>query len=494
MRALHNKSAKIAVLLLIAVAPLAANATDDSDGDGVLDLTDNCLEVGNADQRNTDGDRYGNICDPDFDNDEDVDFFDLAQLKAAFLLPGDLDEDMNGDSVVNFPDVDIFKTYFLATPGPAGPLSGGGISLAVTQVFTSISVSNPMAMKQAPGDSTSWYVAERSGRILRFDNVAAPSGTVEVLDITDRVDTFFEGGLLGFAFDPKFETNGRIFVSYTTTGSSSQTNPLDSRVSMFGPDAAEPGSFDESNELIILEFDQPFGNHNGSDIEFGPDDLLYTSFGDGGSFNDPLDNGQDKTSFQGTILRLDVDLTPQDIIDGIKYRIPPGNPYSANSDCTTACPEIFAHGFRNPWRFSFDSETDEFYVGDVGQDAREEIDIVTVGENHGWRCYEGNLQFNLSGCEPIGTYTFPVIDYSHSVGASVTGGYVYHGTDFPALDGVYLYGDYVSGRIWGLFGGKDLGELINTSLDLVSFAQSHDGEVYVLDLFPGAIYRVEVTN
>lgn len=483
MHFLHKKGA-LATLLFAITAGLNTAHANDNDGDGVPDLIDNCSSIANADQRNTDGDLYGNICDPDFNNDGAVNFQDLSLLQETFFLQGGFHQDMNGDGFVNFGDLNLFAPYFLSVPGPAGGLVGG---VSVTEVFTTVDLINPVSMKQAPGDNAHWYALERAGRLVRFDSTEPQPEATAVLNIIDRVDTFFEGGLLGFAFDPAYATNGRLFVSYTADG-----QPLVSRISMFTLDATMPGHFDETSEVIIIEFDQPQGNHNGGDLTFGHDGLLYWSMGDGGSGGDPDDNGQDITTLLGSIIRLDVNVTPLDISEGITYRIPAGNPFSSSTDCATGCPEIFAFGFRNPWRMSVDTLTGDLYAGDVGQMAREEIDLVTVGNNYGWRCYEGNLQFNPNGCLPIGEYTFPLIDYGRTEGNTVTGGYVYRGSDFPALEGVYLYGDFGSGRIWGLLGGTDLGELINTTLKPATFAQSHDGEVYLLDLISGDIYRIGV--
>ncbi len=488
MHFLHNKSALITLIFAILSATNAAQATD-NDGDGVLDLLDNCSAVANADQRNTDGDLYGNVCDPDFNNDGAVNFPDLALMKSVFFLQGAFDQDMNGDGFVNFVDLSLFSEYFFSAPGPAGGLAGG---ITLTPAYTSAGLSNPIAMKQAPGDDSYWYAAERAGRIVRFDATDPDAVAVDILDITDRVDTFFEGGLLGFAFDPDFATNERLFLSYTADGDNGSTNPLDSRISMFTPDASMPGDFDKDSEVVIIEIDQPYGNHNGGDIAFGPDGFLYLGLGDGGSGGDPLDNGQNISTLLGSIIRLDVNVSAADISNGITYRIPAGNPYAMSASCATGCPEIFAIGLRNPWRISFDTLTDDLYTGDVGQNAREEIDLVTVGNNYGWRCYEANLTYNTTECLPASEFTFPLADYGRTLGNSVTGGYVYRGTDFPALQGVYLYADYGSGRFWGLLGGKDLGELIDTSLRPATFAQSNDGEVYVLDLWTGAIYQVGV--
>lgn len=484
MTGLHNKGALLVLLLL----PMAGWCSVDGDGDGVPDLVDNCVESVNSPQRDTDGDGIGNLCDPDFNNDGIVDLLDLAEMRDVFLLQGVFDQDLNGDAIVDLQDLAVMRPFFLDSPGPAGALVGG---LELTPVFTTVALSFPMAMKQAPGDATQWYVAERSGRLLRFDNVEAPAAAVEVLDISDRVDTFFEGGLLDFAFDPSFQDNGRVYMSYTATGANTQTNPLDSRLSSFTLDpGSADGAFDPDSEVIILEYDQPYGNHNGGGIEFGPDGYIYLALGDGGSGGDPEDNGQDKTTLAGAILRLDLELTPADIAAGLTYRIPPGNPFIESEDCSTGCPEIYAWGFRNPWRFSFDRVSGELYAGDVGQDSVEEVDLVTAGGNYGWRCYEGSLVYETFGCGPMGDYTFPIQEYSHTDGRSITGGFVYRGGSLPALDGVYLYGDYVNGRIWGLLGSNSLGELVDTNLRIVSFVESAAGELYVLGLFSGSINRI----
>ncbi|MBT8132689.1 MAG: PQQ-dependent sugar dehydrogenase, partial [Gammaproteobacteria bacterium] len=294
--ALHNRIQLLgAIFLLAGSTPLLAA---DSDNDGVPDPIDNCIEIANPDQRNTDTDLFGNFCDADFNNDNAVNFSDLNAMAAVFFQQGVLDEDMNGDGQVNFADLNLLAGQFFQPPGPAGALVNG---LQLTEVFSSVNLTTPLAMKQAPGDSDHWYVAERDGRIVRFDNVANPAAAISVLDVRDRVDTFFEGGLLGFAFDPDFASNGRIFLSYTATGSSFQTNPLDSRVSMFVPDPTDPDKFDKDSEVVIIEIDQPFGNHNGGDLHFGPDGMLYWSMGDGGSGSDPLDSGQDLQTLLGTI-------------------------------------------------------------------------------------------------------------------------------------------------------------------------------------------------
>ena len=469
---------------LLFVAPVVAN---DLDSDGVADLADNCLEIANPDQRDTDADLFGNLCDPDLDNDGKVNFADLLLMRDVFFASGDLDADLDGDGKVNFADLQILKNAFFGAPGPSGA-AAAGVSLTLTPVFTSVNAGTLIAMHQPPGDMSSWYAADRAGRLLRFDNVQSPGQPEVVLDIIDRVDTFFEGGLLGFDFHPDFATNGYVFVSYTATGQDFTTNPLDSRLSRFELDAADP----EGSEVVMLEVDQPFGNHNGGDLKIGPDGKAYWALGDGGGGGDPLDSGQDTGTLLGAVLRLDLDVTAADIANGVTYKIPLDNPMATSLSCATGCPELFAWGLRNLWRFSFDAHTGLMYGGDVGQFAREEIDLLVAGGNYGWRCYEGNLVFNLSGCLTPDNYLFPLIDHTRAEATSITGGYVYRGLASPALRGVYVYGDFGTGRIWGLLGGKPLGELVNSALSIVSFAEGNDGELYAIGFPNGDIYRIDV--
>lgn len=480
----------IALLALICSPLLSAS---DFDADGVDNLLDNCFEVPNPDQLDSDGDQYGNRCDADFNNDNLVNFTDLQLMKADFFSTGNLQTDLNGDGLVNFDDLSIMRELFFGVPGPSGPVATS-VSLQLSPVFSGVGFqSSLMMLRQAPGQSQYWYAAERDGRILRFDNVALPGTPLVVLDISDRVDTEFEGGLLGFAFHPQFQQNGKLVVSYTTTGDG-PGNPLDSRLSVLTVDSEAPHQFDPDSELVVLQVDQPYANHNGGDVHFGADQLLYWSLGDGGSFGDPGDNSQDITNLLGAILRIDIDVTAQQLADGVTYLVPEDNPMASSSSCATGCPELYAWGFRNVWRFSFDKALGSLYAGDVGQSQWEEIDLVQAGKNYGWRCYEGNAAYNLSGCAAPDSYAYPLLDYSHAVGSSVTGGYVYRGAKHPELRGLYLYGDFISGRIWALVAGQPLGELVNTGLNWVSFAEGQDGELYAIDFAADQVYRIEVAQ
>ncbi len=473
---------------------LAVTLPTDMDNDTVRNAQDNCSAVANTNQIDADADGYGNICDPDFNNDGVVNFIDYVQLAAGFLGTDPV-LDLNSDGAVNFLDVTLFTSSFLGAPGPSGTVASG-MTFSGVQIYQGVPTGSLMRMKQAPGDATRWYGLQRQGRVIAFDKVDSATGATTVLEFSSLVDTEFEGGALGFAFDPDFETNGYLYISYTTDGPNFQI-PLISRVSRFSTTADVNGVAiaDLASEVVVLAQDQPFANHNGGDLSFGLDGFLYYSLGDGGSGGDPDRNGQNTTNLLATIMRLDINVTQAEIDAGTTYKIPPSNPFAANADCTVACPEIFAWGLRNPFRFTFDRETGLLWVGDVGQNAREEIGIIASGENHGWRCYEGSITFNTFMCDLLVTdFAEPQHDYTHSVGFSVTGGYVYRGNAYPQLHGTYFFGDFGSGTIWGLYEGDFMGSLISSGTSLVAFAEDTDGELYYIDLAfggNGAVYRIE---
>ncbi|NIR32183.1 MAG: PQQ-dependent sugar dehydrogenase [Gammaproteobacteria bacterium] len=322
-------------------------------------------------------------------------------------------------------------------------------------------------------------VVEQSGLVRRLDPEQGVPGDV-FLDIRDRVIAGGERGLLGLALHPRFLRDGRLYVNYTHRG-----DGLTTRVSEFVMTAA--GSANLDSERVLLSFSQPYGNHNGGMVLFGPDGDLYVGTGDGGAGNDPRNNGQRLDTLLGKILRIRVSDPSADE----PYEVPPGNPFIERSK---ARPEIYAYGLRNPWRFSIDWVTGRLYAGDVGQNAREEIDVVRKGGNYGWRIMEGTIctpgvepDCERSGLEP------PILDYDHTQGYSVTGGYVYRGTSIPALCGVYLYADFGSGRLWGLrYDGERVTRqrlLENTGLRIASFGEDDAGELYVVD-YRGRIYRI----
>jgi uncharacterized repeat protein (TIGR03806 family) len=379
---------------------------------------------------------------------------------------------------------------------PAQPSSGA--SVASSRVFPNLSFSNLVLLLQAPGNTTKWYAVEQGGTVRVFDNVNDTSTAATYLDLTGPVSFGGEAGLLGMAFDPNFATNRRVYLSYTANPTVAGS-VLESRISRF---TESGGVLNPASEEILLTIPQPFENHNGGNIAFGPDGFLYAGFGDGGDGGDPQNNSQNRSTLLGKMIRIDVS-------GNGAYAIPSTNPYSGGGTARcqagtagagTRCQEIYAYGFRNPWRWSFDraSATPDLWIGDVGQGAFEEVDRVpSAGGNYGWRIREGAHCFNpSSNCgttangEPL---IDPVAEYDHNVGASITGGYVYRGTAIASLVGRYVFGDFVSGRIFGLLpnngGGFTRTELLSSGSLISSFAQDADGELYFLD-YGGAIFKL----
>lgn len=347
------------------------------------------------------------------------------------------------------------------------------------EAFPNLTFSNPLYLDHAGDGSNRIFVVEQAGRIKVFPNNSSVTTTKIFLDITDRVTSGGETGLLGLAFHPNYENNGYFYVNYTAP------SPLRTVVSRFQVSPTNPDSADKNTEQILLTFNQPYSNHNGGCIAFGPDGYLYIATGDGGSGGDPQNNAQNITNLLGKILRIDVD-NPQ---APLNYGIPPTNPF-ADSTNTSIRKEIYAYGLRNPWRMSFDPVTGWLWAADVGQSNWEEIDIISNGGNYGWRCYEGNHPYNTSGCN--GTYIFPVWEYSHTLGISVTGGYVYRGQNVPELYGKYIYGDYGSRRVWSLlYDGVNppSNTQITTAVgSITSFGVDQNNELFLVS-FNGKIYN-----
>lgn len=337
--------------------------------------------------------------------------------------------------------------------------------------------SRPVQMTHAGDGTGRLFVVEQAGRIRLIDDgevVAAP-----FLDISDRVSCCGERGLLGLAFPPGFSSTRRFYVNYTDT--SGDTVVARYRVT------GDPSVADESSEEVILTIDQPFSNHNGGQLAFGPDGYLYIGTGDGGSGGDPQNNAQDRLSLLGKILRIDVES------GAAPYAIPDGNPFA---DVDDAQPEIWALGLRNPWRFSFDTGTGDLFIADVGQGDYEEVNVQpsssTGGENYGWRILEGSHCFESEPCDTEGL-ELPVFEYDHTLGCSVTGGFVSRSGSWPRLDGVYLFGDYCSGRVWGLrgtAGGWEGRQLADTGFSISGFGIDELGAVYVLDYGGGTVAAV----
>lgn len=352
----------------------------------------------------------------------------------------------------------------------------------VEVAFPNLSFDQPVGLYNAGDGSNRVFVVERKGVIQVFENSENVTFPTVFLDITDRVisaDT--EEGLLGLAFHPHFSSNGFFYVDYTAP------SPLRTVIARYSIIQGSLNQADKNSEQVLLEVLQPFSNHNGGQLVFGPDGYLYIALGDGGSGGDPEGNAQNRTSLLGKILRIDVDKTSGDL----KYGIPSDNPFVGNTEGYRE--EIFAYGLRNPWRFSFDITTGWLWAADVGQNRVEEADIIESGKNYGWNIMEGNLCYNpQQGCNQTGLQQ-PIWTYGHDQGFSVTGGFVYRGSRLTELTGWYIYGDYGSGRIWALqYDGVNAAvnkELVKTDLSITSFGFDEQNELYICD-FTGKIYRL----
>lgn len=358
-------------------------------------------------------------------------------------------------------------------------------TVILQNAFPSLTFPAPVDVQHA-GDGTDRLFVVRQAGVITVVSGTSPTATARTfLDIDSSVESGGERGLLGLAFHPAYESNGYFYVNYTAG------SPLRTVVSRFTVSAANPDSADRASESILLEVLQPYANHNGGQLAFGPDGYLYVAMGDGGSGGDPENRAQDRTTLLGKILRIDVN-APSDTLE---YSIPPDNPYAGNVEGHRE--EIYAYGLRNPWRLSFDAATGTGWIGDVGQGEWEEVDILAPGANYGWRFKEGTHCYNPStGCDTIAGLTDPVWEYAHdgSGGCSITGGYVYRGADIPSLAGKYLFGDYCSGRIWAL-DTNGLGEwnaalVLDTTRNITSFGVDRDGEVYVCSPGDSRIYRL----
>ena len=338
------------------------------------------------------------------------------------------------------------------------------------------SLESPVSITHA-GDSR-LFITLQKGQVVIWDGTRILP--TPFLDIRTIVLSGGERGLLSIAFHPHYAENGFFFVNYTNM-SGGHTVIARYQVSA-DPNRADPAS---AQQLLLIE--QPFSNHNGGQLQFGPDGYLYIGMGDGGSGGDPGNRAQSLSTLLGKMLRIDVNGNP--------YSVPPSNPFANN---TAARPEIWSTGLRNPWRFSFDRATGDLWIADVGQGEWEEVDIQPAtsigGENYGWRLMEGTHCYNPStNCNP-GNLVLPVLEYDHSSGAcSVTGGYVYRGASSPRLQGMYIYGDYCNGKIWGVSRtGSDpavIRELLDTSMLISSFGEDVNGELYVAD-HRGVVHRL----
>jgi glucose/arabinose dehydrogenase len=351
--------------------------------------------------------------------------------------------------------------------------------------------SAPVYLTAPPGDRHRLFVVEKGGLVKVIVDGGAPT---TFLDISSEMDTGSEEGLLSIAFAPDYATSGRLYAFYNVPDPAMGAGSV-IKVAEFQRSASNPNAVDPAARRVLLSIPHPtHQNHNGGQLQFGPDGLLYVSTGDGGSGNDPDDNGQDKRSLLGKLLRIDP--TPS---AGAEYTIPPGNPFA---DGTGGAPEIFAYGLRNPWRFSFDRETGDLTIGDVGQGSREEIEFeprgTGAGANYGWRCYEGTTPTPgiTPACEPPGHFP-PVFEYDSNAGfCSITGGYVVRDPDLPTLRGRYLYGDFCSSSLHSIVlakpsaSGNRVEPLAPPGGQVVGFGEDSCGHVYVVQN-AGAVSRID---
>jgi len=381
--------------------------------------------------------------------------------------------------------------------------------ISLERVFKDIDFSYPLAITHAGDESGRLFVASREGKVTVFSEDQEAKDAVKpatFLDLTGKMSRMHnEEGLLALAFHPDYAENGELFVFYTAMTWKDAEAPKDwrnlkkrySRLSRFTVDPKDPNRVDPDTEEVLLEVDQPWGNHNGGEICFGEDGYLYLSIGDGGAADDPKNSGQDRSSLLGSIIRINVDEAGEDK----PYSIPEGNPFVDEDDMA---PEIWAWGLRNVWRMSFDSETGDLWAGDVGQNAWEEVNIITKGGNYGWRWREGLHRFPKLGKDELQPkdldYIDPVFEYERSKGTSITGGLVYRGDKIEGMAGIYFVADYQSGRIWGLRKNGD-DELADhreiyapgrgrPHVKIAGFGVSESGVLYICDFEPSKIHKI----
>ncbi|MEG0443893.1 MAG: PQQ-dependent sugar dehydrogenase [Carnobacterium sp.] len=354
-------------------------------------------------------------------------------------------------------------------------------SVEVVEAYPNLMFEEPLYYTTTNDQDNTAFVVERTGKIRYFENKMDTKETITFIDLSSKINT--EGnemGLLGLAFHPDFDQNGYFFVNYTSNDGT-----------VIARFEADPETLEVKmeTESTVLTFPQPYANHNGGHLAFGPDGYLYIGVGDGGGSGDPEGNAQDLNELYGKLLRIDVDQSN----NGQAYGIPADNPFTANTDDYRE--EIYAYGLRNPWRFSFDTEKDRLWLADVGENTIEEIDWIENGLNYGWNLKEGTNEFNPAGTVNPTELRDPIFEYDHAEGQSITGGYVYYGKENPSLTGSYIYGDFISGKIWALWKpdeateGKNV-ELADTDLMISSFGVTQDGELIIVD-FNGKLYTVE---
>jgi glucose/arabinose dehydrogenase len=419
--------------------------------------------------------------------------------------------------ILNLPRALVAACLCTATAAVAAT---GLPKVQMQQIFPAANFQLPVWMSEAPDGSGRFFVVEQAGRIRILRRGSDGSDAKEFLNIVKRrphVD--LEEGLLSMAFHPGFKTNGLFYIYYNQQNpkSSEPLYPRRSVISEFKVSADDPDKADMTSERILFEVPQPFGNHKGGELCFGPDGYLYLGLGDGGKGCDPFNNGQSTSTLLAKMLRIDVN-SRSTVGEGktqrdLQYGIPSDNPFVNEPDMhgVGVRREIWAYGLRNPWRYSFDRQTGDLWVGDVGQDLWEEVDLIVKGGDYGWSAREGAHYFKPS--PPGAQYIDPVMEYphkpdllsqslypDHTIGLCVIGGYVYRGSKYPSLQGVYVYGDYNLGTIWGFRyeNGKvtNQGQMLDQPKNISSFAEDQSGELYVLTLDasegPGAIFALTV--
>ncbi len=377
---------------------------------------------------------------------------------------------------------------------PPAELDVTPMPVKVVEAYPKLRIDRPIVITGAGDGSDRLFIASQQGPIYWIDQkdteVETPHAFIDLTDHVTYKDRENEEGLLGLAFHPKYQDNGYFYVYYNTA-----QRPHVTIVSRFTANGNNHSVGDVSSEVELMRIQQPFWNHNGGTLAFGPDGYLYIALGDGGKGNDPLQSGQDLSKLLGSVLRIDVDGTTNDL----PYRIPADNPFVGVKN---AWPEIYAYGVRNIWRMSFDPKTHDLWAADVGQNEWEEVNIITKGGNFGWSLREAAHSFTLDGLKgsgPRADLIDPLIEYPHTEnwGKSVTGGAVYRGKLTPTLDGYYLYGDYVTGRLWAMKYDREGQKVVENRpivreqmLPVFTFGQTDDGEVLMSTMMTGGvIYR-----
>jgi glucose/arabinose dehydrogenase len=382
-------------------------------------------------------------------------------------------------------------------PTPSEPPCSTGIE--TPRAFANLAFSSPTAMLQAPNDASRWFVVEQAGVVRTFPNDPDATASTQFINVSSRVHMDGEAGLLGMAFHPSFSANGLVYLNFTEQVGGQLHSVTAEFQSTDGGQTLDPAT-----ERVLLTVVKPASNHNGGNLAFGADRLLYVGLGDGGN----SDTAQDTRRLLGKMLRIDVDSRPF----GAPYAIPPDNPFAGAPICgfggtgVLDCPEIYATGFRNPWRWSFDAQTGDLWAGDVGESSFEEIDVVELGGNYGWNVREGAHCFTPStGC-PTAGFTDPVAEYGHDIGSSITGGYVYRGGQPTQVAGNYVFGDFGGMIAWlepGAVGELEVRQLVPVGctppgadglLAPSAFAQDLDGELYLLDYGTGHIRSLQFTE